>query len=144
MAAPLCDRKYQNAPFREGVSTLPKITSLEDLRKIKEQAKDLTSARSGGKTKIIVGMGTCGIAAGARDVMTAILAELDKRGLKDVNVEMTGCIGMCQKEPLVDIIRPGEPRITYGNVEPKDVARIVAEHLVNGNVVEDKVVGRTD
>jgi NADP-reducing hydrogenase subunit HndB len=89
-------------------------------------------------------MGTCGIAAGARDVMTAILAELDKRGLKDVTVEKTGCIGMCQKEPLVDIIRPGEPRITYGNVEPKDVARIVAEHLVNGNVVEDKVVGRTD
>jgi len=126
------------------VSTLPKITSLEDLRKIKEQAKDLTSARSGGKTRIIVGMGTCGIAAGARDVMTAILAELDKRGLKDVTVETTGCIGMCQKEPLVDIIRPGEPRITYGNVEPKDVARIVAEHLVNGNVVEDKVVGRTD
>jgi NADP-reducing hydrogenase subunit HndB len=123
---------------------LPKITSLEDLRKIKEQAKDLTSARSGGKTRIIVGMGTCGIAAGARDVMTAILAELDKRGLKEVTVETTGCIGMCQKEPLVDVIRPGEPRITYGNVEPKDVARIVAEHLVNGNVVEDKVVGRTD
>jgi len=123
---------------------LPKITSLEDLRKIKEQAKDLTSARSGGKTRIIVGMGTCGIAAGARDVMTAILAELDKRGLKEVTVETTGCIGMCQKEPLVDVIRPGEPRITYGNVEPKDAARIVAEHLVNGNVVEDKVVGRTD
>ncbi|HAA47145.1 MAG TPA: 2Fe-2S ferredoxin [Synergistaceae bacterium] len=123
---------------------MPKITSLEDLRKIKEQAKDLTSARSGGKTRIIVGMGTCGIAAGARDVMTAILAELDKRGLKEVTVETTGCIGMCQKEPLVDVIRPGEPRITYGNVEPKDVARIVAEHLVNGNVVEDKVVGRTD
>jgi NADP-reducing hydrogenase subunit HndB len=123
---------------------LPKITSLEDLRKVKEQAKDLTSARSGGKMRIIIGMGTCGIAAGARDIMTAILAELDKRGLKEVTVETTGCIGMCQKEPLVDIIRPGEPRITYGNVEPKDAARIVAEHLVNGNVVEDKVVGRTD
>ncbi len=123
---------------------MPKITSLEDLRKVKEQARDLTSARSGGKTRIIVGMGTCGIAAGARDVMTAILAELEKRGLKDVTVETTGCIGMCQKEPLVDIIRPGEPRITYGNVEPKDASRIVAEHLVNGNVVEDKVVGRTD
>jgi len=126
------------------VSVLPKITSLEDLRKLKEQAGDLTSARSGGKTRVIVGMGTCGIAAGARDVMTAILAELDKRGLKDVAVETTGCIGMCQKEPLVDIIRPGEPRVTYGNVEPKDVSRIVVEHLVNGSVVQDKVVGRTD
>jgi NADP-reducing hydrogenase subunit HndB len=51
---------------------------------------------------------------------------------------------MCQKEPLVDIIRPGEPRVTYGNVEPKDVSRIVVEHLVNGSVVQDKVVGRTD
>lgn len=123
---------------------MSKITSLEDLKKIKEQSRDLTSARSGGRKRVIVGMGTCGIAAGAREIMTAILEELDKRGLKDVTVETTGCIGMCQKEPLVDIIRPGEPRITYGNLEVKDVSRIVAEHLVNGRVVEDKVVGRTD
>lgn len=123
---------------------LPKITSLEDLRKIKEQARDLTSARSGGKVKIIIGMGTCGIAAGAREIMTAVLEELDKRGLKDVVVETTGCIGMCQKEPLLDVIRPGEPRITYGNVEVKDVPKIIAEHVVNGSVVEEKVVGRTE
>lgn len=123
---------------------MPKIRNLEDLRKIKESAKDLTAARSGGRTRIIVGMGTCGIAAGAREVMTAILAELEKRGVKDVAVETTGCIGMCQFEPLVDIIRPGEPRITYGNVSPEDVPRIIAEHLINGNVVTDKVIGRTD
>ncbi|HHV52708.1 MAG TPA: (2Fe-2S) ferredoxin domain-containing protein [Thermosynergistes sp.] len=123
---------------------MPKIRNLEDLRKIKESAKDLTAARSGGRTRIIVGMGTCGIAAGAREVMTAILAELEKRGIKDVAVETTGCIGMCQFEPLVDVIRPGEPRITYGNVSPEDVPRIVAEHLINGNVVTDKVIGRTD
>lgn len=66
---------------------MKKITSLEDLRRIKEQSKDLTSARSGGKTRIIVGMGTCGIAAGAREVMTVILQELDRRGLKDVAVK---------------------------------------------------------
>ncbi|HOA77550.1 MAG TPA: (2Fe-2S) ferredoxin domain-containing protein [Thermosynergistes sp.] len=123
---------------------MPKIRNLEDLRKIKESAKDLTAARSGGRTRIIVGMGTCGIAAGAREVMTAILAELEKRGVKDVAVETTGCIGMCQFEPLVDVIRPGEPRITYGNVSPEDVPRIIAEHLINGNVVTDKVIGRTD
>ncbi|KUK39643.1 MAG: NADP-reducing hydrogenase subunit HndB [Synergistaceae bacterium] len=123
---------------------MPKIRNLEDLRKIKESAKDLTAARSGGRTRIIVGMGTCGIAAGAREVMTAILAELEKRGIKDVAVETTGCIGMCQFEPLVDVIRPGEPRITYGNVSPEDVPRIIAEHLINGNVVTDKVIGRTD
>jgi len=123
---------------------MPKIRNLEDLRKIKESAKDLTAARSGGRTRIIVGMGTCGIAAGAREVMTAILAELEKRGVKDVAMETTGCIGMCQFEPLVDVIRPGEPRITYGNVSPEDVPRIIAEHLINGNVVTDKVIGRTD
>ena len=123
---------------------LPKIRNLEDLRKLKEEAKDLTSARSGGRKKIIVGMGTCGIAAGAREVMTAILSELDKRGIKDVAVETTGCIGMCQYEPLVDIIRPGEPRVTYGNVKPEDVSRIIAEHLINGNIVWEKVIGRTD
>ena len=123
---------------------LPKIRNLEDLRKLKEEAKDLTSARSGGKKKIIVGMGTCGIAAGAREVLTAILNELDKRGSKDVAVETTGCIGMCQYEPLVDIIRPGEPRVTYGNVKPEDVSRIIAEHLINGNIVWEKVIGRTD
>lgn len=123
---------------------LPKITSLEDLRKIKEQARDLTAARSGGKVKIIIGMGTCGIAAGAREIMTAVLEELDKRGLRDVVVETTGCIGMCQKEPLLDVIRPGEPRITYGNVRVEDVSMIIAEHVVNGRVVEEKVVGRTE
>jgi NADP-reducing hydrogenase subunit HndB len=121
-----------------------KVKSLEDLRKIKENAKDLTSARSGGETRVIVGMGTCGIAAGAREVMTAILEELEKRGLRHVAVETTGCIGMCQREPLVDIIRPGEPRITYGDVSPGDVPGIIEEHLVNGRVVEDKVVGQTD
>jgi len=123
---------------------LPKIKNLDDLRKIREESKDLTSARSGGKKKIIVGMGTCGIAAGAREVLTAILTELDKRGIKDVAVETTGCIGMCQYEPLVDIIRPGEPRVTYGNMKPEDVSRIIAEHMINGNIVWEKVIGRTD
>ncbi len=121
-----------------------KIKSLEDLRKIKESSKDLTSARSGGATRVIIGMGTCGIAAGAREVMTAVLEELDKRGLRGVAVETTGCIGMCQKEPLLDVIRPGEPRITYGDVTPADVVRIIGEHLVGGKVVEDKVIGQTD
>ncbi len=121
-----------------------KITSLEDLRKIKASATDQTSARSEGKTRIIIGLGTCGIAAGARAVMEAVLEELSKRGLKDVSVEGTGCIGMCQQEPLLDVIRPGEPRITYGLVTVQDVPRIVSEHLVNGRIVEDRLIGRAD
>ena len=123
---------------------MAKIKTLDDLKKIKESTMDLTSARSQGKTRIIIGMGTCGIAAGARAVMDAVMAELAKRGLKDVSVETTGCIGMCQQEPLMDVIQGGEARITYGAVGPEDVPRIISEHVVNGNVVEDKVIGRTD
>lgn len=123
---------------------MAKITSLDDLRRIKETAKDQTSARSGGKSRIIIGLGTCGIAAGGRAVMQAVMEELDKRGIKDVSVETTGCIGMCQNEPLLDVIRGGEARITYGNVLPSDVSRIVSDHLVNGTIVQDKVIGRAD
>lgn len=118
------------------------IKSLDDLRKIKEQAKSDTAARHESGTQIIVGMGTCGIAAGARTIMTAIMDEIAKRGLKNVSVMQTGCIGMCQREPLVDIVRPGEERVTYGNVKPEDVPRIISEHLVNGRIVSDLVVAK--
>ena len=118
------------------------IKSLEDLRKIKAESQKNTEARKNNDTQIIIGMGTCGIAAGAREVMAAVLDELAKRNLHDVAVLQTGCIGMCQKEPLLDIVRPGEDRVTYGPVKPQDVSRIIAEHLVNGNVVEDLVVAK--
>ena len=118
------------------------IKSLEDLRKIKAESQKNTEARKNNDTQIIIGMGTCGIAAGAREVMAAVLEELAKRNLHDVAVLQTGCIGMCQKEPLLDLVRPGEDRVTYGPVKPQDVSRIIAEHLVNGNVVEDLVVAK--
>ncbi|MDO5562458.1 MAG: (2Fe-2S) ferredoxin domain-containing protein [Synergistaceae bacterium] len=118
------------------------IKSLDELRKIKAQAQKDTEARKNTGTQVIIGMGTCGIAAGAREVMKAVLDELAKRNLHDVAVLQTGCIGMCQKEPLLDIVRPGEDRVTYGPVSPKDVPRIIADHLVNGNVVEDLVVAK--
>ena len=118
------------------------IKSLEDLRKIKAESQKNTEARKNNDTQIIIGMGTCGIAAGAREVMAAVLEELAKRNLHDVAVLQTGCIGMCQKEPLLDIVRPGEDRVTYGPVKPQDVSRIIADHLVNGIVVEDLVVAK--
>ncbi|MGB4171296.1 MAG: (2Fe-2S) ferredoxin domain-containing protein, partial [bacterium] len=89
------------------------LKNLEDLRKLREKVKDDLNERFGGEIKIIVGMGTCGIAAGAREVMAAILNELRTRNI-NATVTQTGCIGMCEKEPLVDIVRPGEKRITYG------------------------------
>ena len=118
------------------------IKSLEDLRKIKADSQLQTKARKNNDTQVIIGMGTCGIAAGAREVMTAVLEELAKHNLNKVSVLQTGCIGMCQKEPLLDIVRPGEDRVTYGPVYPSDVPRIIAEHLVNGNIVEYLVVAK--
>ena len=123
---------------------MSKIKSLEDLKKLKEKAIAETAARKEGKYRVIVGLGTCGIAAGGRKIMETAMEEIAKRGLKDVSVETTGCIGMCQNEPLMDIVRPGEPRVTYGNLSPEDVPRIIADHLVNGNIVEEKVIGRPE
>ncbi len=123
---------------------MPKINNLEELKKLREKSIAETAARKEGKYRVIIGLGTCGIAAGGRKIMEAAMDEIAKRGLKDVSVETTGCIGMCQNEPLMDIVRPGEPRVTYGNLKPEDVPRIIADHLVNGNVVEEKVIGRPE
>ena len=118
--------------------------SLEDLRKLRENTQQQIKTRDmeGKQIQIIVGMGTCGIAAGAREVMKAVLDELAKRKINNVSVLQTGCIGMCQKEPLLDIVRPGEDRVTYGPVKPTDVPRIIADHLVNGIIVDDLVVAK--
>jgi NADP-reducing hydrogenase subunit HndB len=120
---------------------MPKLKSLEELRKLREQLQGDIKARTEASATITVGMGTCGISAGAREVMHAILAELDARDI-DAHVTTVGCIGMCSKEPLVDIQQGDEPRITYGNVTPAMVPRIIEEHLILGNVVEEWVVGR--
>jgi len=98
-------------------------------------------ARTETGTTIIVGMGTCGISAGARGVMDAIRAELDARGI-EAHVTAVGCIGMCHMEPLVDIQQGGEPRITYGSVTPERALRIIEEHVVQGQVVEEWVFGQ--
>ena len=119
------------------------IKTAEDLKKVKEEALDEATARINDGTQIMVGMGTCGIAAGARDVMAKIMEEVGKRNLK-VAITWTGCIGMCEKEVLVDAIRPDSKRITYGNVTPQVVQRIITEHVINGNIVEDYVVGKLD
>jgi len=120
---------------------MPKLKSIEDLRRIREEAQQSLKVRLETGTRIIIGMGTCGIAAGARDVMHAILQELDKRKI-EAHVETVGCIGMCVHEPLVDIEQAGQSRISYGNVTPDMVPRLIEEHLVKGRVVEEWAVGR--
>jgi NADP-reducing hydrogenase subunit HndB len=119
---------------------MPKIMSLEDLKKVRAQAEQTIQVREKAGTQIIVGMGTCGIAAGARETMRAILAELAKRNLQ-ANVTTVGCIGMCVQEPLVDIVQPGKPRVTYGRLSADRVPKLIEETLVKGNVIREWVIG---
>jgi NADP-reducing hydrogenase subunit HndB len=120
---------------------MPKLKSLDDLQALRQQLQKDIKARTDTATTVTVGMGTCGIAAGAREVMHAILDELQNRGI-DAHVTTVGCIGMCSKEPLVDIQQGDEARVTYGNISPEMVPKLIEEHLVNGNVVDEWVVGR--
>lgn len=120
------------------------MKSLEDLKALRAKLQSDIKVRQKSDKKIIVGMGTCGIAAGAREVMAAIMNELAVQKLTDVQVQQTGCIGMCEKEVLVDVVRPGEPRITYGNVKPTDVKKIIVDHVMHGKIVEDKVVAKLE
>jgi len=120
---------------------MPRLKNFKELRKLRTQLQKDIKTRTETSTTITVGMGTCGISAGAREVMHAVLAELEARDI-DAHVTTVGCIGMCHKEPLVDVQQGDEPRITYGNVTQKMVPRIVDEHLVQGHIVEEWVVGR--
>lgn len=120
------------------------MKTVEDLKRLREQVQSQTRLRHAEGIQVIVGMGTCGIAAGAREVMSAILDEIARRKLNDVTVRQTGCIGMCEKEVLVDVIRPGEPRITYGQVTAAAVPKIMVDHVINGRIVEELVVGKIE
>jgi NADP-reducing hydrogenase subunit HndB len=120
---------------------MPKLKTLDDLKRVREEAQQSMKVRLDTGTTIIVGMGTCGIAAGARDTMHAILEELAKRQI-DAHVTTVGCIGMCVKEPLVDIEQAGKPRVTYANVNPDMVPRLIEEHLIKNQPVAEWAIGR--
>ena len=120
---------------------MPKLKSIADLQQLQQQLQKDIKRRMVTNTTITVGMGTCGIAAGAREVMHVILDELQKRNI-DAHVTTVGCIGMCSREPLVDIQQGDEPRVTYGNVTREMVPRIIEEHIVNNRPVEEWIIGR--
>ncbi len=117
-----------------------KIESLDDLRKVREQAKEGISVREGGDVKIVVGMGTCGIAAGAREVLSAVLEELAERNIVGVDVTQTGCAGLCEHEPLLEVITEDQPRVVYGKVTPDRARKIVVQHLINRQIVGEWVL----
>ena len=117
------------------------IKSLEDLKRAREEALNKKAAKAtSGTAQIIVGMGTCGIAAGARDAMKSILETIEKDSLNGIIVSQTGCIGLCEKEPIVQVIIGEEDKVTYGKVTPEVAARIVREHVEKHNVVQDHVI----
>jgi len=119
------------------------MKSLAELAAIKDRMKQNATMREDGDraVKIVVGMATCGIAAGARAVINEITAELAKRGLEHVTVAQTGCIGMCKLEPIVDVIVPDQEKITYVLVSPDKIARIISDHVVNGSPVQEYTIG---
>ncbi|MCX7748721.1 MAG: (2Fe-2S) ferredoxin domain-containing protein [Clostridia bacterium] len=115
------------------------IAELEEIRKKTLEQISLRTNKDG--LRIVVGMATCGIAAGARPVMNALLEELNKRGISDVSVTMTGCIGVCRLEPIIEVLSPDGSKVTYVKMTPEKASRVIAEHVVNGRVCADLTIG---
>lgn len=122
------------------------MKSLEELKAIRDKMQKQVGIRESDDdtVRIVVGMATCGIAAGARPVLSAFLEEVDKRSLKNVTVTQTGCIGVCRLEPLVEIYVPGQEKVTYVNMKPEMVAKVVADHLVNHQIVTAYTIGAAE
>jgi NADP-reducing hydrogenase subunit HndB len=120
---------------------MPTVKSLDDLKKIKEQAtqkRDIKTAS--GQAQVTVAMGTCGIAAGARETMKAVLDTIEADSLQGIIVTQTGCIGLCEWEPIVQVTIGDQPKVTYGKVTPERAQQILKEHVVGGQVVKSLVV----
>lgn len=119
------------------------MKSLEELKAIRDRVQNQMDMRNDNDndTRIVIGMATCGIAAGARPVLNEFLQKINKRGLSGVTVTQTGCIGMCRLEPIVEIFKPGEEKVTYVKMTPDKVAKVVTEHIVNGRPVMEYTIG---
>lgn len=117
------------------------IKSLDDLKRIREEALEKRKVKeSSGAVQVIVGMGTCGIAAGARETMKAVLDFIEKNNVENVIVTQTGCIGLCEQEPILQVIIGDSGKTTYGKVSPDLVEKIMSSHVVNGKVFSGHVI----
>ena len=119
--------------------------SLEELRSLRDTKKnDLRKREAEGKEiQVIVGMGTCGIAAGAKQTLDAFITGLDENKLVDsVMVRQTGCMGMCHSEPTVEVIAPGMPAVIYGNVDAAVAKEIVQKHIIGKELLDDRILNR--
>jgi NADP-reducing hydrogenase subunit HndB len=122
------------------------MKSLAELAAIRDKMRYKVSIRESNEDtiRIVVGMATCGIAAGARPVLSAFVEEIEKRKLKNVIVTQTGCIGVCRLEPIVEVHAPGKEKVTYIKMTPDKVAKIVVDHIVNGSPVAEYTINNAD
>ena len=122
------------------------MKSLEELKAIRAKMKQQMDLRDNDESniRVVVGMATCGIAAGARPVLAAFLDEINRRGLTNITVSQTGCIGVCRLEPVAEVFVPGQEKVTYVRLRPEMVPAIVEQHLVNHNVVQDYTIGAAE
>ena len=119
--------------------------TLDDLRKLRSQVQsDLKRRDSEGKSiQVIVGMGTCGIASGAKIILDKFITLLNEKGISEnAIIRQTGCMGHCENEPTVEIIVPDMPKVVYGNVKESTVEKIVNEHIINKKPVEDLIIAK--
>jgi NADP-reducing hydrogenase subunit HndB len=117
------------------------VKSPEDLKRLREEALQKRQAKATtARVQITAFMGTCGIAAGARDTMKAVLQVMESEGLQDILVKQTGCIGLCAWEPIVEVEIADEPKIRYGKVSAERATRIMKEHVMGGKVVNELVM----
>jgi NADP-reducing hydrogenase subunit HndB len=116
---------------------MPKL-KVEDLAKIKEKTRKTTVLREGaGKAKVTVHMGTCGIASGAREIMSALLKEMKKKDVKDVLVTTSGCAGLCSQEPMATVELKGSPPVKYVDLTPEKIRVVFDKHVLGGEVVQE-------
>lgn len=116
---------------------MPRL-SIEDLKRIREDAKQTLTLRSGkARAKVTVHMGTCGISAGARDVMGALLKEIENSKIDDVIVTTSGCAGLCSREPMATVELAGQPPVKYVDLKPDRIVKVLKEHVLGGKIVTD-------
>lgn len=118
--------------------------TLEDLKKLREEKKQALDRRDseGKDVEIIVGMGTCGIAAGAKDALSAFVEEIEEHGLTNVAIKQTGCMGLCYSEPTVEVRVPGMPAVIYGDVDGRIARKIVNNHIIHKRLVSNHIYDR--
>ncbi len=121
---------------------MPRL-SIEDLKRIRDESRHILTLRSGeARAKVTVHMGTCGISAGARDVMGALLKAIEERKITDVIVTTSGCAGLCSREPMATVELAGQPPVKYVDLKPDRMIRILQEHVLEGRIVTDFALAR--